>query len=97
MARTIADTALMLSVMAGPDDRAPLSYEVDAGRFLKAVKAPSVTGWRIAWTADLSGLTLVDREVRAVFERAAGVFRSPGARMLSMMNSKKLRLEKSRT
>ena len=29
MARTVADTALMLSVMAGPDDRAPLSYEVD--------------------------------------------------------------------
>ena len=32
MARTVADTALMLSVMAGPDDRAPLSYDVDAAR-----------------------------------------------------------------
>ena len=32
MARTVADAALMLSVMAGPDDRAPLSYEVDAAR-----------------------------------------------------------------
>ncbi len=81
MARTIADTALMLSVMAGPDDRAPISYDVDAGRFLRAVKAPSVKGWRIAWTPDLGGLVLVDHQVRAVFERAAGVFRSAGARM----------------
>ena len=29
MARTVGDIALMLSVMAGPDDRAPLSYDVD--------------------------------------------------------------------
>ena len=35
MARTVADTALMLSVMAGPDDRAPLSYDVDAGEFTR--------------------------------------------------------------
>jgi amidase len=81
MARTIADTALMLSVMAGPDDRAPISYDVDGRRFLKAVKAPSVRGWRIAWTPDLDGLVVVDHQVRAVFERAVGVFRSAGARM----------------
>ena len=29
IARTVADVALMLTAMAGPDDRAPLSYEVD--------------------------------------------------------------------
>ena len=29
MARTIADAALMLSVMAGDDERSPLAYEVD--------------------------------------------------------------------
>jgi amidase len=81
MARSIADTALMLSVMAGADERSPISYPVDTRYFLKAVKAPSVKGWRIAWTADLGGLVLVDREVRAVFERAVGVFRAIGARM----------------
>ncbi len=81
MARTIADTALMLSVMAGPDDRAPLSYEVDTRPFVKAVKTPSVKGWRIAWTVDLGGLVLVAREVRAVFERAVEVFRRAGARL----------------
>src|SRR5205814_6292105 len=46
-----------------------------------AVKAPSVKGWRIAWTPDLGGVTMIDDEVRAVFERAVGVFRSLGARM----------------
>jgi amidase len=36
MARTIADTALMLSVMAGADDRAPISYDADTREFPKA-------------------------------------------------------------
>jgi amidase len=81
MARTVADTALALSVMAGPDDRSPLSYPVDARELLKAVKSPSVKGWRVAWTPDLGGLIEVDHEVRAVCERAAGVFRSLGARV----------------
>ena len=81
MARTVADTALMLSVMAGSDDRAPLSYEVDPRQFLAAVRAPSVKGWRIAWTIDLGGLVLVDDEVRDLVERAVAVFRSLGARV----------------
>ena len=42
MARTVADTALMLSAVAGPDDRAPLSYDVELREFTRAVKAPSV-------------------------------------------------------
>lgn len=81
MARTVADTALMLSVMAGPDDRAPLSYEVDPRQFLAAPRAPSVKGWRVAWTMDLGGLVVVDDEVRALVERAVGTFRSLGARV----------------
>ena len=81
MARTIADTALMLSVMAGPDDRSPISYDVDTRELLTAARAPSVKGWRIAWTADLGGLVQVDDEVRAVFDRAVGVFRSLSARV----------------
>jgi amidase len=79
MARTVTDTALMLSVIAGLDDRSPISYDVDARDFLRAVRTPSVKGWRIAWTPDLGGLVPVDDEVRAVFERAVGVFSSAGA------------------
>ena len=81
MARTVADAALMLSVMAGPDDRAPLSYEVDTRQFTAAAKTPGVKGWRVAWTLDLGGLVLVDDEVRAAFEQAVGVFRALGARV----------------
>jgi amidase len=81
MARTVADTALMLSVMAGPDDRAPLSYDVDVRQFAAATRSPSVKGWRIAWTPDLDGLVAVDDEVRGLVERALSVFRSLGARV----------------
>ena len=81
MARTVADTALMLSVVAGPDDRAPLSYDVDTRAFTRAVRAPSVKGWRIAWTPDLDGLLPVDAEVAQVAGDAARAFRSLGARV----------------
>src|SRR5437867_5395691 len=80
-ARTVADTALMLSAMAGLDERSPISYPVDPREFVKAVRAPSVKRWRIAWTPDLGGVTRIDDDVRALFERAVGVFRSLGARL----------------
>jgi amidase len=81
MARTVADTALMLSAMAGPDDRAPLSYDVDTRAFPAAVRRPSVRGWRVAWTPDLGGLLPVDAEVARVAAGASRVFRSLGARV----------------
>jgi amidase len=81
MARTVADAALMLSVMAGPDDRSPISYEVDGRELARAVKSPSLKDWRVAWTTDLGGLVTVDDQVRAVFEKAVGVFAAAGARV----------------
>ena len=81
MARTVADTALMLSVMAGPDDRAPLSYDVDTRAFPAAVRRPSVRGWRVAWTPDLGGLIPVDAEVARVAAGASRILRSLGARV----------------
>ena len=81
MARTVSDTALMLSVLAGPDDRAPLSYDVDTGAFPAAVRRPSIRGWRVAWTPDLDGLLPVDAEVARVAAGATRAFRSLGARV----------------
>ncbi|MGH7348468.1 MAG: amidase, partial [Candidatus Rokuibacteriota bacterium] len=81
MARTVGDVALMLAAMAGPDDRAPLSYAVDTRQLTAAVKQPSIKGWRVAWTPDLDGLIPVDHEVAAVAERATAVFRFLGARV----------------
>src|SRR5262249_42051057 len=37
MARTVADAALMLSAMAGIDERSPISYEVDTRDFARTV------------------------------------------------------------
>ena len=81
MARTVADTALMLAVIAGADDRAPLSYDVDTREFLRAVRAPSVKGWRVAWTPDLPGVVPVDAEVARVAQGATRIFKSLGARV----------------
>ena len=81
MGRTIGDVALMLSAMAGPDDRAPLSYDVDPRAFRAAVRRPSIAGWRVAWTLDLGGLVPVDAEVARVASSATEVFRSLRARV----------------
>jgi amidase len=83
IARTVADVALMLSTMAGIDDRAPLSYEVDASEFVRAVRKPSIARWRVAWTADLNGLLPVEDEIVSVAEEAVNVLRRLGARIES--------------
>jgi amidase len=80
MARTVADTALMLSTIAGQDPRVPISYPVDPRAFLAAVKRPSLKGLRIAWSSDL-GITPVDHEIKRVSEAALAVFRKLGARV----------------
>ena len=80
MARTVGDTALMLSAIAGADPRAPISYAVDPRAFLRAVRAPGVRGLRIAWGGGL-GVTPVDAEVLALARAAGTVFRRLGARV----------------
>ncbi len=80
MARTVADLALMLAAIAGPDPRSPISYAVDTRDFVAAVRRPSVRGLRVAWGGDL-GVTPVDDEVLAIARTAGHVFRRLGARM----------------
>jgi amidase len=80
MARTVEDVALMLSAIAGPDARSPISYAIDTGSFTAAVKRPSVRGLRVAWGGDL-GVTSVDDEVLRVARNAMAVFRKLGARV----------------
>ncbi len=81
MARSVADCALMLSVVAGPDDRAPLSYPVDTAAFTDAVAQPVVSGTRIAWTPDLGGLLPVDPEIAAICECAVRALEGLGGRV----------------
>jgi amidase len=72
MARTVADAALMLSAIAGPDARAPISLQEDGKRFGAALDR-SFRGARIAWSADLGGLP-VQREVREAVDAQRKVF-----------------------
>jgi aspartyl-tRNA(Asn)/glutamyl-tRNA(Gln) amidotransferase subunit A len=77
MTRTVADAALMLGVMAGPDDwdRTALDGvpEDYLGRLHDGIK-----GLRVAWSPDLGGLR-VDADVAAVVKQAAVVFEQLGA------------------
>ncbi|MFB7113189.1 amidase [Streptomyces sp. NPDC056190] len=54
MARSVADAAMLLSVMAGPDDGAPLAIEQDPARFAEALDRDH-QGTRIAWVGDFDG------------------------------------------
>lgn len=76
MARSVADAAFMLSVMAGADARDPISYPSDPQRFAKPL-ARDHPGVRIAWSLDLNGLPL-DRRVRAVLGQQRQTFEDLG-------------------
>lgn len=75
--RTVADAALMMEVMAGPDDRDPTSLEAAPEPYRSRLEA-DMKGKRIAWSADL-GYLRVDPEIRAICERAALAFEETGA------------------
>ncbi|MEM6622888.1 MAG: amidase family protein [Pseudomonadota bacterium] len=77
LARNMGDLGLFLDGMAGTYPREPFSRAV-AGSFRQAAEAPVVPK-RIAWSADLGGITPVDPEVRAITEAAARRFEALGA------------------
>ena len=64
MARTVADCALLLSVLAGPDERDPLSIQERPAQFRQGLEY-DFSGARIGWTPDL-GILPVEREVAEV-------------------------------
>lgn len=78
MGRTVADVALGLSVLAGPDRRVPISLD-DAGAPFASALPEDVRGLRVAWTPDLGGLVSVDDEVRDALAPNAQVLADLGA------------------
>lgn len=76
LARTVADLALLLSVMAGADSRDPGSYPSDPSLFTKSLDR-SLKGTRVAWCPDLGGLPL-DPRVRSVLESRRATFEGLG-------------------
>ncbi len=76
MTRTVADAALMLAVMAGPDDADRTSLEAPPADYVARLNE-GIRGLRVAWSPDLGGLR-VDPEVAAVAREAARVFETLG-------------------
>jgi aspartyl-tRNA(Asn)/glutamyl-tRNA(Gln) amidotransferase subunit A len=79
MTRTVADAALMLRVMAGPDDRDRLSLEAPPEDYPALLKR-GIKGKRVAWSPNL-GFAKVDPEVAAVTARAARAFAQLGCKV----------------
>ena len=79
MARTVADIALMLQAIAGPDPRAPLSISEPATLFAQSLER-DFRGVRIAWSPDLGGLP-VDPRVSEVLAAKRDIFIQLGCRV----------------
>jgi amidase len=76
MARSVADTAFLLSVIAGPDPRDSACYPSNPAQFTRPLER-SFKGVRVAWCPDLGGLP-VDRSVRTVLDSRRKTFEDLG-------------------
>ena len=76
MARNVKDVALLLSVMAGPDGRDPISISEPAQPF-RQLEAREFNGVRVAWSPDL-GQFPVQPVILEVIRRALPVFEEMG-------------------
>ncbi len=79
--RTVADAALMFSVMVGPDDRDPLALPHTGEDWAGVAGSASVRGLRVAWTPDLGGAAPIEPDVAAVCTAAAGAFSELGCQV----------------
>lgn len=63
MARSTEDLALLLSVVAGPDDHSPLTHDLRPSSFARPLDG-DLRGVRVAWAPDLGGQVPLDPRVR---------------------------------
>ncbi len=76
LGRSVADLALALSAIVGPDSRAPLSINEPGEHFARPLDR-SFKGTRVAWFKDLGGVPF-DPRVRAVVDAHRMTFESLG-------------------
>ena len=79
MARNVADAALLLSAIAGPDLRIPMSIQESGEQFAQPLDR-DFRRVRVAWCADLLGLPF-DRRVRDVFAKQRKTFEALGCQI----------------
>jgi amidase len=77
MARTVSDTALLLSVIGGPDPRCPISLPEPGDVFARPLER-DLSGLRVAWSPDLGGSVPVDSAVTATLLPQVAMFESLG-------------------
>jgi amidase len=75
--RNVSDAFFMMSVIAGPDNRSPLSIEEPGSRFLEPYDI-DLKGLRIAYSADLGGIVPVDPAVKSNFKEQVKIFSDLG-------------------
>jgi len=76
LGRSVADLAFVLSTIAGPDSRAPLSINEPGERFARPLDR-NFKGTRVAWFKDLGGVPF-DPRVRTVVDAHRTTFESLG-------------------
>jgi amidase len=76
IARTVADVALFLSAIAGPDTRSPLSIQEDPARFRSPLEK-DFKGVRVAWWRGLGGIPF-EPEIRRVVDANRKIFQDLG-------------------
>jgi aspartyl-tRNA(Asn)/glutamyl-tRNA(Gln) amidotransferase subunit A len=59
LATTVADTALLLDVMAGPDDRDRTCLPPPSGSYVDTLTSVDLSGCRVTWSLDLGFATIV--------------------------------------
>lgn len=79
MARNVGDLALLLSVIAGPDPRAPHALGDPGATFAPPVDPAPLAGLRVAATVDLGGALVVDHAVADVVRATAARLSDGGA------------------
>ena len=79
MTRSVRDAALMLQVLAGPDDRDPLSFPATGIDFTGGLD-DGIRGLRVAWSPTF-GYAKVAPEVRVLAEAAARRFQDLGSQV----------------
>jgi amidase len=79
MARNVGDLALLLSVIAGPDPRAPQALGDPGIAFAPPLEPAPLAGLRVACTVDLGGALVVDHDVADVVRATAARLSDAGA------------------
>jgi amidase len=79
MGRSVADVALFLSAIAGPDPRSPISLTDDPARF-RAPLERDFKGVRVAWWQGLGGIPF-EADIRSIVDGNRRVFEDLGCRV----------------